>query len=87
MGNNYIIWILGILSFAVGSLAAIMFRWRREIDKDRMEDRVAIAKLESMQKEVDRNTKDLRDLTTRVTDGRTKRLQERYKKDDMDEEN
>jgi len=86
MPENYILWILATLSFAVGSLATTMFRWRREIDKDRMEDRIAIAKFEGMQKEVDRNTKDLRDLTTRVTDGRTKRLHERFNKDDMDEE-
>ena len=57
--SNYVIWILGILSFAVGSLAAIMFRWRREIDKEIADNRVSIAKLEGMQKEIDRNTKDI----------------------------
>ncbi len=86
MRDNYIIWILGILSFAVGGLTATMFRWRREIDKDIANNRVAIAKTESMQKEVDRNTKDIRDLTTRVTAGRTKRLHERFKDDDMEDD-
>jgi len=57
--SNYVIWILAILSFAVGSLAAIMFRWRREIDKEIADNRVSIAKLEGMQKEIDRNTKDI----------------------------
>jgi len=57
--SNYVIWILGILSFTVGSLAAIMFRWRREIDKEIADNRVSIAKLEGMQKEIDRNTKDI----------------------------
>ena len=87
MPDNYVIWILGVLSFSVGGLATTMFRWRREIDKDRMEDRVAITKLEAMQKEVNRNTQDIRDLTTRVTDGRTKRLYEQYKSemDDTDD--
>ena len=86
MQQNYIIWILGILSFAVGSLAGMMIRWRREIDRDIADNRVAIAKVEGMQKEVDRNAADIRDLITRVTDGRTRRLRERFKQDDMEDD-
>jgi len=88
MPENYVIWILGVLSFAVGGLTTTMFRWRREIDKDHADNRVAIAKMESVKKDVDRIFLLLDDLTKRVSHGRERRLiDRRTKMDDMEDDN
>jgi len=77
MPENYVIWILGVLSFAVGGLTTTMFRWRREIDKDISDNRVEIAKMESIRRDVERLFTLLDDLTKRVAHGRERRLLDR----------
>jgi len=85
MRNNYVLWILGVMSLGVGYLAGLMIHWRREIDKDIADNRVAIARLEAIQKEVDRNSRDIDRVEKRVSDMRESRLLDRRRKgDDME---
>jgi len=92
-GNPLILWILGglfvfvsLLFGVIVKMGLLMFGWRREIDKDHAENKVEIAKFESVRRDIERLFGLMDDLQKRITQLRESRLLERRHRDDMGED-
>jgi len=48
-------------------MALLMFSWRREIDHDHVKNAVAIAGLETLKPDVQRNIEDIRESREKIT--------------------
>ena len=68
-------------------IGLVMFEWRREIDKDHAANAIEIAKFESVRRDLERLFVQVKDIQTRITQLRDRRLLERKKSiDDMEDD-